>query len=204
MKTDISEKDKRFSKLINTLICEQKKENSYNEKNDNYKQNNIDKKLNLSRELLLLNNEKYENIFLKENVFVSSVIGQIFKLYILLENKKKNQLIIIDMHALHEKIIYTQLKLLKTISFKIQKSLLLQFSKSENILIEKNIFFLKKNGFEMTKFGFMSYIIKKIPLFLKNVIEEKLFIKEIILEICKDNRDIYNNKIIDDYIKKIS
>ena len=92
MKTDISEKDKRFSKLINTLICEQKKENSYNEKNDNYKQNNIDKKLNLSRELLLLNNEKYENIFLKENVFVSSVIGQIFKLYILLENKKKKSI----------------------------------------------------------------------------------------------------------------
>ena len=196
--------------MINTIINEKKEKNItiFDKKYNVDESNKTNEKLNLSEDLLTLNNIKYENTFLKEKIFTSNIIGQIFKLYILLENIKNNQLILIDIHALHEKIIYTQLKSLKEIpSFELQDPILLQFSKKEFILINENISFLNSNNFEIIEFGPISYQIKKVPLYLKSTIEDTIFIREIIIEICRDkikNIDIFNNRIIDEYFKKIS
>lgn len=132
------------------------------------------------------------------------ILGQVFELYLLVQDKKSNKLIIIDQHALHEKIIYSQLKLIKEVkTYKLDNPLILNFSNREIILIDDYIEKNKNDYFNLTKISNTSYFIEKIPLYLKNIIKDESIIKDIILEYCKKD-SIGFNKYIDEIFKKIA
>ncbi len=96
-----------------------------------------------------------------ENVDVTFV-GEAFATYVLVEHGE--ELIIIDKHAAHERILYEKLKASATIS----SQLLLEpaavtLSKDEYALIFENIDAITKAGFEIEEFGGSSVLVRAVP-----------------------------------------
>ena len=88
--------------------------------------------------------------------------AQVNKTYIICESD--NELMIIDQHAAHERILYE--KLIREEKISSQKLLLpvtLQLSPSESALLEKYQNFFRKKGFEIEPFGIRTYILQSVP-----------------------------------------
>ena len=130
------------------------------------------------------NLQKEEKIYGNKNISVNSsnfkIIGQFFKTYILFENEEN--LIIIDQHAAHERILYE--KFLKNFESKEGTKLLfpellnLSDQQIKIILNEKNFF--KKQGIEIEQFGKNQIAIKTSPPKIQNQSLKELIIETII------------------------
>lgn len=99
------------------------------------------------------------------------IIGQLFSLYLLCEKDK--QLVVLDQHAAHERIIYEQMRQNYAARNTPSQSLLfpaqIELSPEESELLEKNLEVVKRLGLAVSHFGEETWIIKAVPATLKNL-----------------------------------
>ena len=104
-------------------------------------------------------------------------VGQLLGIYILAQNA--DGLVIVDMHAAHERITYEQFKQqLKVSGLKSQPLLIpvtVQVAESEAEAVEVSQGDLKRLGFEVTRRGLDDVRIEAIPLMLEGTSVEPLF-----------------------------
>jgi DNA mismatch repair protein MutL len=121
-------------------------------------------------------------------------VGQLNQIYILAQNQQG--LVIVDMHAAHERIVYEQLKKELDLSHKIQQQALLVpliVSLSEREVEEaiKQEEFFGHLGFELTRMGRHSIMIRQVPILLKDVDLENL-VRDVIADLleCEESDGI--------------
>lgn len=125
-----------------------------------------------------------------------SILGQIHNSFIAFQNK--NGLALIDQHAAHERIIYDKLHKRKDSWYnqKFAVPMKISFSNLISDIIRDYISELAKVGFEIENFGRNSFIIRSIPSFLINKLNNNE-LKEIL-------SDIFNNETkIQDWYEKL-
>ena len=108
--------------------------------------------------------EKTEDIIQTEILPIAEdyrIVGEIFKTYILIEKNKELQLI--DKHALHERMIFEQLKIESGVTSQILLTpYVCNLGSSENEIIDSNKKDLNKLGFDIDTLG-TALIIREIP-----------------------------------------
>ncbi len=90
------------------------------------------------------------------------VIGQVSKLYILAE--KGEDLVLIDQHAAHERILYEQV--LRTKKSRVQELIIpvtIDLIPKEKVLMEEYIPYLEDCGFGISEFGENTYVVTFVP-----------------------------------------
>lgn len=132
-------------------------------------------------------------------------IGQAQGTYILAENDTGFYLI--DQHAAEERVNYEKIqksikeKNIKTIEPLIPVSI--ELSKSDSIILSKNLDYLKTLGFKIEEFGINTFIVKEEPIWLQNDYEE-LTIREVIDQIILKGKDFDSMKFNDHIIKTMA
>ena len=142
---------------------------------------------------------KAEDIVLQKELFkvesTSKFIGEVFKTYIIIE--KGNDIIFIDKHAAHERIIYEKIKNGRT---KNERQVMLtpeviNLGLTEYQLVIDNIEVFENIGFLVEDFGEKAVIVREIPIILDgfNIAD---IINDIITDMirCKNN---VTSKVID-------
>ncbi len=103
-------------------------------------------------------------------------VAQLKGIYILAENS--DGLIIVDMHAAHERIVYERMKQNATQEDVIAQPLLVPLafsvSQAEADLVEENIGFFNHLGFSVERLGLEQVRVRAIPALLKNADSEQL------------------------------
>lgn len=124
------------------------------------------------------------------------IIGQLFNTYILIE--KENELVIIDQHAAHERILYEKFKnkFLENEGTKLLFPELVHLSTHQANLLSTNKEMFRFFGIELEEFGNNAFAIKSSPPILKNA-----FLKELILEAVSFLEE--NEKLSKDEQRKI-
>jgi len=147
-------------------------------------------------------NEKHENkIGLFENV---RIIGQAFSTYVLLEHS--DEIIMIDQHAAHERIIYEKLKSKYRANEALAQMLLVpvvvELTNQEVNFLEEEKEFFSKLGFIYEDFGNNSVILRSVP-----GLKEKQSAKEAFLQIIDsmmDTKETDYEKAADDILYTIA
>ncbi|OGC04346.1 hypothetical protein A2276_06950 [candidate division WOR-1 bacterium RIFOXYA12_FULL_43_27] len=96
-------------------------------------------------------------------------------------------LVLIDQHAAHERILYDCLTLRQSSGQAAQNLLVpeaLEFTHEESLLLEENLDSLKELGFDLEGFGKNSFILRAVPAILTNVV-----IKDTLSELVKNSRE---------------
>ncbi len=134
---------------------------------------------------------------LGEVVSSFSIIGQLFKTYILIQSN--DQLIIIDQHAAHERVLYE--KFLKNFQHKEGTALLfpevVQVTQEQMITLHTVIDFFQEQGIMLEQFGALEIVIKTSPPLiaqhdLKDLLCEVL---EFVREHETIDRDLFRKKL---------
>lgn len=108
------------------------------------------------------------------------IIGQVSKVYILAE--KGEDLIIIDQHAVHERVLYEQLlKMKKSRVQELISPVTIDLTPKEKVLMEEYIPYLEEYGFGISEFGDNTYVVTFVP-----EIFGRLESKEVIHDIVSD------------------
>jgi DNA mismatch repair protein MutL len=90
------------------------------------------------------------------------VIGQVSKMYILAE--KGEDLVLIDQHAAHERILYEQvLRMKKSRVQELITPVTIELSPKERVLMEDYIPYLEEYGFGISEFGDNTYVVTFVP-----------------------------------------
>jgi len=146
------------------------------------------------------NQEVIKNVEMKNLVLYP--IGQTNGTYILAENDEGFYLI--DQHAAEERVNYEKIKkALKSKKISTIEPLIpvtVELSKSDAIILNKNLDYLKTFGFYIEEFGINSFIVKEEPTWLKSDYEE-LTIREIIEQVIQKGEDFDPIKFNDHLIK---
>jgi DNA mismatch repair protein MutL len=178
---DTERKLKRSERLLNFTVedttpkvgdktldnkCEQERETEYTVKG----QTVLHEKENGITDAGVGNREKIsseEQYKLKNKSNIDSledlrVIGQVSKLYILAE--KGEDLVIIDQHAAHERILYEQvLKMKKSRVQELITPVTIDLTPKEKVLMEEYIPYLEDYGFGISEFGDNTYVVTFVP-----------------------------------------
>jgi DNA mismatch repair protein MutL len=90
------------------------------------------------------------------------VIGQVSRLYILAE--KGEDLVLIDQHAAHERILYEQvLRMKKSRVQELITPVTIDLTPKEKVLMEEYIPYLEEFGFGISEFGNNTYVVTFVP-----------------------------------------
>lgn len=90
------------------------------------------------------------------------VIGQVSKMYILAE--KGEDLVLIDQHAAHERILYEQvLRMKKSRVQELITPVTIDLSPKEKVLMEEYVPYLEEYGFGISEFGDNTYVVTFVP-----------------------------------------
>ncbi len=90
------------------------------------------------------------------------VIGQVSKLYILAE--KGEDLVLIDQHAAHERILYEQvLRMKKSRVQELITPVTIDLTPKEKVLMDEYIPYLEECGFGISEFGDNTYVVTFVP-----------------------------------------
>jgi len=178
---DTEKKLKRSERLLNFTVedttpkvgdknlnnkCDQERANEYTIK----EQTVLNEKENRQIDVEVKNKEKIrseERYALKNKSNVDSledlrIIGQVSKLYILAE--KGEDLVIIDQHAAHERILYEQvLKMKKSSVQELITPVTIDLTPKEKVLMEEYIPYLEDYGFGISEFGENTYVVTFVP-----------------------------------------
>lgn len=116
------------------------------------------------------NSKKIEQIMLISEDFDFKIKGEIFNTYIIVE-KNSDELVIIDKHAAHERMIYEELKSTQTtpLSQMFLEPVLISLSKDEHSAIIENMDLFVNAGFEIDDFGNGAIVVRSAPLYLDNI-----------------------------------
>lgn len=90
------------------------------------------------------------------------IIGQVSKMYILAE--KGEDLVVIDQHAAHERILYEQV--LRSKKSRVQELItpvMIELTPKEKVLMEEYIPYLEEYGFGISEFGDNTYVVTFVP-----------------------------------------
>lgn len=139
-----------------------------------------DIKIDDNTQLSFVNKEK---VLSKESRKNYEIIGQIFKTYWIIA--LNDSIYFVDQHAAHEKVNYE--KLMKqainddVVSQQLMPPIVVSLSQKEKTILEENISYFKKLGFDIEEFGGNEYSLRSIPyeLYLNNP-------KEMFLEIMQE------------------
>ncbi|MDK2798637.1 MAG: mismatch repair protein MutL [Clostridiales bacterium] len=117
------------------------------------------------------------------------IIGQVFNTYIIVE--KDGEMLLIDQHAAHERLMYEQLMLNRKNHQVVPQTLLVPvviiLSDIEFNIVKENMEFFKNIGFEVEDFGNNSIVIRQTPVDFQEQELKDLFI-EIIEILQKSNK----------------
>ena len=122
------------------------------------------------------------------------IIGEIFDCYIIVESE--NQMILIDKHAAHERLIFEKLKKNVHIdaSQDLMKPVVVNLEKEKYSIVINNLDLLSEAGIEAEDFGEGSIIIRSIPMYMSvNEIED--FVTEIADYIFENKKDLNPKKL---------
>ena len=115
------------------------------------------------------------------------IIGQVFDTYWLVQMEDK--LYIIDQHAAQERINYEYfLNKFSHPDLSIQPMIVpltFEYPESECLVIDEHKGLLEEVGIHLESFGRHSYIVRGLPLWMKNI-DEKIFIDEMIQEVLNN------------------
>ncbi len=90
------------------------------------------------------------------------VIGQVSKMYIIAE--KGEDLVLIDQHAAHERILYEQvLRIKKSGVQELITPVTIDLTPKEKVLMEEYIPYLEEYGFGISEFGDNTYVVTFVP-----------------------------------------
>ena len=116
------------------------------------------------------NSKKVEQILLISEDFDFKIKGEVFNTYIIVE-KNSDELVIIDKHAAHERMIYEELKSAQTtpLSQLFLEPVVVSLSKDEHAAIVENMDLFANAGFEIDDFGNGAVVVRAAPSYLDNV-----------------------------------
>lgn len=164
---------------------------AYRTKNDTDKENNIVSQ-SVQNEIhteIPLNSYEVEEER-EDNV---EVIGEVFSTYILCRTDE--ELIVIDKHAAHERLLYERLKK----NTKRSKQMLLvpatvKLSASEKAAVIEDIALLEEQGFEIDDFGTQGVIVRAIPMYITSEDPAQL-VSEIAYNLANGNKAEISEKL---------
>lgn len=120
-------------------------------------------------------------------------IGEVFSTYILVEID--NKLMLVDKHALHERIIYERLKNeADTYSQMLLMPLTVTLQKDEYNAAVENLDLFSKAAFEVEDFGNGTLMVRSCPQFLDSA-EVESSIAEMACYLCQNKLDIFTEKM---------
>ncbi len=144
--------------------------------------------------------EKKEIISKKRKFFDCRILGQLHNTYIIGEDD--GNLIIIDQHAAHEKILFEQfLSDVENKNVKIQELLIpeiVELSLKEKKILENNLKLFEELGFYFEQFGETQYKITAHPVIIKEKLNKEL-IKELLADLM-EKEGIDKKQILKDII----
>ena len=195
----ITQKDSNTEKndLLHTDLKISK--DAINLKEDELESNNYDSKYDR------LVNISTKKVFEKENFSSSnklnfdisnSLIGEVFKTYIILE-LDGSELLLIDKHAAHERLIYEKLKKQSVNESESQvliEPIILTFSKEEHDIALNNKDVFLKFGFEIEDFGQFMILVRSAPLYVDKK-DIKITILDLISDFLENNSYISNERL---------
>ncbi len=120
---------------------------------------------NLEKSQKVLKSEIVQTEFLSKEEKIK-VVGEIFDCFIILE--RNSEMILIDKHAAHERIIFEKMKNSETHcdSQKLLSPVVVNAEKSEYSAIIENLDLFEKIGYIVEDFGAGSVIVREIPMYL--------------------------------------
>jgi DNA mismatch repair protein MutL len=125
----------------------------------------------------------------KESLSSGNILFQAFDQYIVIQ--KEDELLILDQHASHERILYEvtykNLTEREALSQKLLFPSVVELSPQEFFIYENFSDILAKIGFEIKSFGGKSVVIEAVPLTLKNQ-SEKIFLKELLADLDESQK----------------
>ncbi|WP_138158903.1 DNA mismatch repair endonuclease MutL [Peptoniphilus catoniae] len=163
------------------------KEPNFDTRESKVKESDIKYEINFNNSALT---EKVSNNLLEDNnkkidkdLLTARPVGIIFDTFIILEDKSRDTLFLIDQHAAHERVMYEKFKNQydnsKVYSQILLKPEIIKLSPKEKNLIENNLDLFKRLGFEISDFGESEVLIRQYPiLFGENI--DKNFIYDLI------------------------
>ncbi len=91
------------------------------------------------------------------------IVGEVLKLYILVE--RKDELLLIDKHAAHERMIFDRLKAQERaiMAQTLLESVTLRLTEEEREVLERSGELLSELGFEIEAFGERDYVLRAVP-----------------------------------------
>lgn len=102
------------------------------------------------------------------NLINTRIVGILFDTFIILENKDKDLIYLVDQHAAHERVMYEKYKkqyLNSNINSQVLlKPEIIELNASEYMKIEKNFHLFKDLGFSIDSFGENSIILREVPM----------------------------------------
>ncbi len=106
--------------------------------------------------------------------------GEIFNTYIIVE-KNNSEMVLIDKHAAHERMIFEELKSRKMapVSQLFLEPIVVSLSKDEYIAIIDNMDIFTDSGFDISDFGNATVIVRAAPSYLENV-----YINDIVVQMA--------------------
>lgn len=148
---------------------------------------------------LSLKNDLTETDVAKKESFAETadenidILGEIFSAYILC--RANDELIIIDKHAAHERLLYERLKQ----NVKRSKQMLLvpvtvKLSAEEKNAVLENIELLDNQGFEIEDFGMSGIIVRSIPMYITSE-DPRALVSEIAYNLAGGNKAEMSEKI---------
>jgi DNA mismatch repair protein MutL len=129
------------------------------------------------------------------------IVGQFQDVYIICEAGQ--DLVMIDQHAAHERIMYEHLKKHQGLQIESQGLLMpetIDFGYREAKVLEKMIPELAKLGFKIEHFGGETYVVQSVPALLKTS-EVKPLVIEIVEKWIEDGSETITDRALDDTLK---
>lgn len=131
--------------------------------------------------------------FISSNEEHITVLGEIFATYILCQ--VGDEMIVIDKHAAHERILYEKLKRnIKTGKQMLLVPVTVKLSAEEKLAVMDNISLLEDQGFEIDEFGENGVIVRGIPMYITSEDPARL-VSEIAFNLASGNKAEISEKL---------
>jgi len=122
-----------------------------------------------------------------------NVLGEVFSTYILCQ--VGDEMIVIDKHAAHERILYEKLKRnIKTGKQMLLVPVTVKLSAEEKLAVMDNISLLEDQGFEIDEFGENGVIVRGIPMYITSEDPARL-VSEIAFNLASGNKAEISEKL---------
>ncbi len=142
--------------------------------------------------------ETSEEFKIKDQLPEITPLGVVFGTYILGENRVLNKLFFIDQHAAHERVMYERYRNeFKNESINIQQLIspeIIDLTYSEYNLLNQNIDFFKRLGFDVEEFGPSSFAIRGVPFLFGKPNVRNLFL-DLLDNLGKDVKNNYDTRL---------